>query len=162
PAGADVLAKRTRRLQQRVRADLAGPHLVVVARVMVDGLVRAAMHAAAALRGALQAFEADRHRALARLLGDRAAAARSGQGNGRAGQHGLHPRQRARAHRHVDAVHASVPARWPAPGVTQPAAGRAAISALSSSPRIRMPWSIFSAGTVTNDSRKVLRRGSRA
>src|SRR5690606_36992409 len=91
PAGADVLAERARRTQQRRVPDVLAPGRVVVEGVVVDGLVGAAVDARIALFVAFQAEFADRHRAGERMLVDRAAAAGAGV------------RLRAAREQHVDA-----------------------------------------------------------
>src|SRR5690554_671668 len=103
-ARAEVLAEGTRGFQQWQRPQFRTPGGVVVERVVVDSLVRPAVHAAVALLVAGQAELADRDRAVQRALVDRAHAARPGVGAGNAGQQRIHGYPHFAAGRHVSAL----------------------------------------------------------
>src|SRR5699024_6232669 len=86
---ADVLAERAGGFQHRQGSQFVAPGGVVVERVVVERLVRAAVHARVALFVARQAQPADLHGAIERTLVDRAQAARARVRPGDARQQGL-------------------------------------------------------------------------
>src|SRR5690606_35206511 len=99
---ADVLAEGAGGLEHRQRSQLAAPGGVVLERVVVDRVVRPAVHPPVALFVAFDSQGADPDRAVERTLVDRAYAPGACVRAGDAGQQRVHVHQRCR--RHVSAL----------------------------------------------------------
>src|SRR5690606_5500799 len=93
---AQVLAEGARCTQYRTFPDFVDPLRVVLERVEMNGLVGTAVKPRVTLLVAVQAVETDVNPARAKLLCDRAAAARASVGNGAPGQYRLDAPDRCR------------------------------------------------------------------
>jgi len=68
----DILTEGTRRIEQRMRADLLGPPVIMITRIMVNGFFRPAMHAEIGLLVAFNPEQVNGARARHRRFADRA------------------------------------------------------------------------------------------